>query len=62
VPRSELWNLYCNALGSEANGDHFTRLLADLENDFYICYCPDDDSYTFACKILRDGWQRYHAL
>jgi len=42
--------------------DDFSYLMSDLENDFYISYKKETDSYYFTLKILRDWWLRYYDL
>ncbi len=60
VPKEHLLAVYKKTLGEWASGDDFARLLADLENDFYIK--PSGEGFVFASKILCDWWRRYYAF
>ena len=62
VHRSILLARYREAAGGAAANDDFNRLMGDLENDFYVRFCQEDDGYTFACKILCDWWRRYYTF
>ena len=37
--------------------NHFTKLLRDLENDFYICEVTEDQ-YDFASGLLKNWWRK----
>ena len=37
--------------------NHFSKLLRDLENDFYICEVADDQ-YDFASGLLKSWWRK----
>lgn len=60
LSRKELWDLYMHMTQGTGNEADFSYLLSDLENDFYIVH--DAEGYTFATKVLRDWWRRYHAI
>jgi hypothetical protein len=49
-------------MGEPATEDGFARLIATLENDFYIRCLSTDRGYYFASKILCDWWRRYYAF
>jgi hypothetical protein len=59
---SDLWALYQNLAGEKANGENFSYLLSDLENDFYIHFDPSRQAYRFATRVLRDWWLRHHSI
>ena len=59
---AQLKSTYRAAVGESATEGEFSSLLADLANDFYVTYVPEDDAYAFASKILRDWWRRYYAF
>lgn len=58
----KLYNIYLKAISKTDDTDGFTYLMSDLENDFYIKFDVDKQTYSFASKILRDWWIRYYAL
>lgn len=62
VKRSELYQQYLRETQQQSDADGFNNLMSDLENDFYIKYLPDKESYVFFSKILRDWWRRYYSL
>ena len=62
VQGGQLHRLYRDATGRARPDDDFARMLAELENDFYIAYLPEAGGYTFRSKILCDWWRRYYAL
>jgi len=62
IQTSQLRSLYGREVGGEATDDGFTRLIGDLENDFYVRYRPQDAGHAFASKILCDWWRRYYAV
>ncbi|MEI8022178.1 MAG: hypothetical protein WCH39_28470, partial [Schlesneria sp.] len=37
--------------------NHFSKLLRDLENDFYICEVTEDQ-YDFASGLLKSWWRK----
>jgi hypothetical protein len=61
IEKSTLFSTYKKASGKSGNKEDFSRLLADLENDFYIKF-SEGGSYVFASKILCDWWRRYYAF
>jgi hypothetical protein len=56
------FQFYKKAAGNKAEIDGYNRLMADLENDFYIIYEAGSNRYDFASKLLRDWWLRYYGL
>jgi uncharacterized protein len=62
VPREALYTLYVNSVGNSADKDAFCRLLATLENDFYIVREDGTDEYCFLCPPLKDWWLRYYGF
>ena len=62
VTRDQLRTIYRKIAGESANDDTFSRLTANLENDFYIRYRAEDGGFVFASKILCDWWRRYYAF
>lgn len=60
LSRKELWDIHMQITQGTGNEADFSYLLSDLENDFYVVH--DAEGYTFATKVLRDWWRRYHAI
>jgi hypothetical protein len=54
--------VWTQTVGESVPNDEFGCLIGDLENDFYIQFRPETETYAFASKILCDWWRRYHAL
>lgn len=62
VKKKELVMLFSQISKGRYKTDDFSYLMSDLENDFYISYKKETDSYYFTLKILRDWWLRYYDL
>jgi hypothetical protein len=62
VRKTELVKLFNQISKGKFDADDFNYLMSDLENDFYISYKRETDSYYFTLKILRDWWLRYYDL
>jgi len=62
VKKTELFKLFSQISKGKYKTDDFSYLMSDLENDFYISYKNESDSYYFTLKILRDWWLRYYDL
>lgn len=62
LPQDELFTMYVSVVGHTAERDAFCRLLATLENDFYITRSGDTGHYGFLCPPLKDWWLRYYGF
>lgn len=62
VKKSELLKLFKMESKGRYTTDDFSYLMTDLENDFYVSYGIESDSYYFATKVLRDWWLRYYDM
>jgi hypothetical protein len=62
VKRTELYQVYLKETQQTKNVDGFNNLMSDLENDFYIKFIPQNETYIFFSKILKDWWRRYYSL
>lgn len=62
VSKNNLYAIYRKELGESATSNGFAQLMGDLENDFYIEYCPAQEGYFFASRFLCDWWRRYYAF
>lgn len=47
---------------SQPSHEEFSRLMTDLENDFYVGFDSRGRKYSFACKVLRDWWLRHYGM
>ena len=62
MTRDACYQFYRERVGDRADLEVFNRLMADLENDFYIRFDADAHRYEFACKLLRDWWLRHYGM
>lgn len=62
VSHEGLYNQYVSIVGNSAEKDAFCRLLATLENDFYIVRQDETGEYCFLCPPLKDWWLRYYGF
>ena len=62
LQRGLCFQIYKDGLRKDASADGFSHLMANLENDFYISFDSKAESYSFACKILRDWWLRHYGF
>lgn len=60
--RGELFRLFKMHSEGELMEEVFSYLMTDIENDFYVTYNHETDSYRFSTNILRDWWLRYYDL
>ena len=61
VPKDHLFEIFHRSVSKGVDQDDFVRLLADLENDFYIKEISGT-GYQFKSKILCDWWRRHYAF
>lgn len=61
MSQKEIFNIYATTK-EKMDEKGFSRLMGDLENDFYIKYYPEEEVYKFSTKVLRDWWHRYYGL
>lgn len=62
--QAELYNIFLAAVADEVENprETFNYLLADLENDFYIEYDEQTQTYRFKTRVLRDWWKKYYGF
>lgn len=60
--KKDLFKLFRQVSEGRLDDETFSDLMTDIENDFYVAYDPESDSYSFTTNILRDWWLRYHDL
>ncbi|RMG66672.1 MAG: hypothetical protein D6710_12280, partial [Nitrospirae bacterium] len=62
VKKKELFKLFKMQSGGKLRDEVFSYLMTDIENDFYVTYDPENDTYRFSTNILKDWWLRYYDL
>ena len=62
ITRDAAMQFYRERVDDRADLEVFNRLMADLENDFYVRFHADAHRYEFACKLLRDWWLRHYGM
>ncbi len=62
VKKKELFKLFKMQSGGKLRDEVFSYLMTDIENDFYVTYDPESDTYRFSTNILKDWWLRYYDL
>ncbi len=63
IGKKELYNFYLSLNQTSKNPEEeFSLLMGDLENDFYVKFDYENDSYSFYSKVLKDWWKRYYLL
>ena len=60
--RDQCYQMFLKETQQQADIDGFNNLMSDLENDFYIRFLAETNSFVFFSKILRDWWLRYYSL
>ena len=56
---SVLWEAYRKVKKRGANELGFSKLLADLECDWYLILDPHTNEYYFMVDVMRDWWSRW---
>jgi hypothetical protein len=62
IERDQCYQMFLKETQQQADIDGFNNLMSDLENDFYIRFLAESNSFVFFSKILRDWWLRYYSL
>ncbi len=62
TPKSALFRLFRQVSEGQLGDESFSYLMTDIENDFYVAYQPEPQTYRFSTHILRDWWLRYYDL
>ncbi len=62
IKKKDLFRLFKQACEGKMKEEIFSYLMTDIENDFYVSYDTEKDSYSFTTNILRDWWLRYYDL
>lgn len=59
VKKSHLYQLYLEETDQDIDEEGFGDIMALLEHEFYLEYNPEDNSYEFFSKVLKDWWYRH---
>ncbi len=62
LTRDACWQFFKAVIGNQADLEEFNRMMANLENDFYLRFAADTRRYEFACALLRDWWLRHYGI
>ena len=62
VPKRVLYQLYLEETNQSNDEDGFGELMSLLENEFYLEYITEDESYIFFSKLLKDWWYRHFGM
>ena len=62
LKKTTCYQIFKKAVGNKADLERFGGLMTELENDFYVTYKHENDSYEFSSKILKDWWLRNYGM
>ncbi len=62
VSKKELYQRYLDEMNKTYDKDGFSYLMSELQNDFYLRFNPQKNTYSFDSKVLKDWWYRYYEL
>lgn len=62
ISSKNLFNLYMDASNQEGDYEDFALLMNDLVRDFYAEFDTDNQTYSFASKVLKDWWLIHYRL
>ncbi|MCK5176140.1 MAG: AAA family ATPase [Candidatus Aenigmarchaeota archaeon] len=62
ISKVELYNLYLRKTNLSDDMDEFGCLMLLLEDEFYLEYNPETESYCFLSKLLKDWWYRHFGM
>ncbi len=62
LKKTTCYQIFKKAVGNKADLERFGGLMTELENDFYVTYGHENDSYEFSSKILKDWWLRNYGM
>jgi len=62
LKKSTCYQIFQQVLGKKADLEKFGSLMTELENDFYVAFNYENDSYEFGSKLLRDWWLRHYGM
>lgn len=62
LKKSTCYQIFQKVLGKKADLENFGSMMTELENDFYVAFNYEKDSYEFGSKLLRDWWLRHYGM
>ena len=62
LKKTTCYQIFKKVLGKKADLENFGGLMTELENDFYVTFNYETDSYEFGSKLLRDWWLRHYGM
>lgn len=62
VSKDNLYEIYLNETKQSEDEDGFGELISLLEDEFYIIYNTENESYSFLSKLLSDWWFRHFGI
>ena len=62
LKKTTCYQIFQQVLGKKADLEKFGSLMTELENDFYVTFNYETDSYEFGSKLLRDWWLRHYGM
>jgi len=62
VPKRQLYQIFLEETRQTRDEDGFGELMALLEDEFYLEYVADRESYRFYSKLLKDWWYRHFGM
>jgi len=62
VPKHESYQRYLDETHQTSDEDGFVELMSLLEDEFYLEYHPESESYRFFSKLLKDWWYRHYGM
>jgi uncharacterized protein len=62
LKKSTCYQIFKQVIGKKADLESFGSLMTELENDFYVAFNYENDSYEFGSKLLRDWWLRHYGM
>lgn len=62
ISSKDLFNLYMDASNQKGNREDFALLMNDLVRDFYAEFDPNNQTYSFVSKVLKDWWLIHYRL
>lgn len=62
LEKSTCFQIFKEVMAKKAEQERFGSLMHELENDFYVAFKYENDSYEFGSKLLRDWWLRHYGM
>ena len=62
LKKSTCYQIFQKVFEKKEGLEKFGILMTELENDFYVAFNYETDSYEFGSKLLRDWWLRHYGM